>query len=90
MPDVGLCLCAFDLLKISEGKVLYGDGCVYHKGASERPPAGETTSEKLCAVEFTVVVFKPFVGEAIVGRVSQSNEQGVTGEPASSVQEQTS
>ncbi|KAG0151265.1 hypothetical protein CROQUDRAFT_36996 [Cronartium quercuum f. sp. fusiforme G11] len=30
LPDVGLCLSVFNILHASEGKVLYGDGCLYH------------------------------------------------------------
>ncbi|KAG9031868.1 DNA-directed RNA polymerase III subunit rpc25 [Tulasnella sp. JGI-2019a] len=31
IPDVGLGVCVFDLLAVSEGKVRYGDGCFWHK-----------------------------------------------------------
>lgn len=32
LPNVGLCISLFDIEESSEGIVLYGDGCVYHKG----------------------------------------------------------
>lgn len=33
LHDVGLCICVFDLSQAGEGKVRYGDGCLWHKGA---------------------------------------------------------
>lgn len=33
IPDVGLGVCVFDLIEASEGKIRYGDGCYWHKGA---------------------------------------------------------
>ncbi|KNZ59706.1 hypothetical protein VP01_1679g9 [Puccinia sorghi] len=59
LPEVGLCIALFDLLDVSEGKVLYGDGCLYHRA------------------EFTLVVFRPFIGEHIVGTVKSSSPSGV-------------
>ncbi|PWN53235.1 hypothetical protein IE53DRAFT_199673 [Violaceomyces palustris] len=31
LQDVGLCICLFDILSAEEGKVRWGDGCLYHK-----------------------------------------------------------
>ncbi|KAL4072838.1 RNA polymerase III subunit Rpc25-domain-containing protein [Scleroderma yunnanense] len=31
LHDVGLCICAFDLAEAGEGKVRYGDGCLWYK-----------------------------------------------------------
>jgi len=31
LHDVGLCVCVFDLLEVSDGRVRYGDGCFWHK-----------------------------------------------------------
>ncbi|PLW13126.1 hypothetical protein PCANC_15536 [Puccinia coronata f. sp. avenae] len=59
LPEIGLCIALFDLLDASEGKVLYGDGCLYHR------------------VEFTLVVFRPFIGEHIIGTVKFTSPAGV-------------
>ena len=32
LHDVGLCICVFDLAEVGEGKVRYGDGCLWYKG----------------------------------------------------------
>ncbi|EGN96884.1 hypothetical protein SERLA73DRAFT_185115 [Serpula lacrymans var. lacrymans S7.3] len=31
LHDVGMCICVFDLTEASEGKVRYGDGCLWYK-----------------------------------------------------------
>ncbi|KZV93155.1 hypothetical protein EXIGLDRAFT_717572 [Exidia glandulosa HHB12029] len=31
LHDVGLCICVFDIIQAGEGKVRYGDGCLWHK-----------------------------------------------------------
>ncbi|KAH7105966.1 RNA polymerase III subunit Rpc25-domain-containing protein, partial [Auriculariales sp. MPI-PUGE-AT-0066] len=31
LPSVGLCICVFDIIYAGEGKVRYGDGCLWHK-----------------------------------------------------------
>lgn len=33
LHDVGLCVCVFDLTEAGEGKVRYGDGFLWYKGA---------------------------------------------------------
>lgn len=33
LHDVGLCICVFDLVEAGEGKVRYGDGFLWYKGA---------------------------------------------------------
>lgn len=32
LHDVGVCICVFDLSEVGEGKVRYGDGCLWYKG----------------------------------------------------------
>jgi DNA-directed RNA polymerase III subunit RPC8 len=36
LHDVGLCICTFDLVEAGEGKVRYGDGCLWYKGACSK------------------------------------------------------
>ncbi|EJU03606.1 polymerase III polypeptide H [Dacryopinax primogenitus] len=59
LHDVGLCIVLFDILECSEGRVRFGDGCLWHK------------------VTFRMVVFRPFVGEVLVGEVKGCAEEGV-------------
>jgi DNA-directed RNA polymerase III subunit RPC8 len=64
IPDVGLCVCLFDIQEASEGKVKWGDGGLWHK------------------LKARLVVFRPFVGEVLVGKVKSSDESGIKGEQA--------
>ena len=32
LHDVGLCICVFDIAQAGEGRVRYGDGCLWYKG----------------------------------------------------------
>ncbi|PWN91178.1 hypothetical protein FA10DRAFT_249354 [Acaromyces ingoldii] len=59
LPDVGLCVSLFDLVSVDEGRVKWGDGCLYHR----------------CV--FRLVVFRPFPGEVLVGRVKSSDPEGL-------------
>jgi len=34
LHDVGLCVAVFDLVEVGEGKVRYGDGCLWYRRAS--------------------------------------------------------
>lgn len=61
IPDVGLCICLFDILQASEGRVKWGDGGLWH------------------SVKARLVVFRPFVGEILVGKVMSSDEKGIRG-----------
>lgn len=36
LHDVGLCICVFDLVEAGEGKVRYGDGFLWYKGALQQ------------------------------------------------------
>lgn len=42
LHDVGLCICIFDISQCGEGKVRYGDGCLWYKGASDLLHVTET------------------------------------------------
>lgn len=64
IPDVGLCVCLFDILEASEGRVKWGDGGLWH------------------SVKARLVVFRPFIGEILVGKVMSSDEKGIRGESA--------
>jgi len=35
LQDIGLVITVFDLIKCSEGKVRYGDGCLWYKGMGQ-------------------------------------------------------
>jgi DNA-directed RNA polymerase III subunit RPC8 len=61
VPDVGLGIKVLDILSISEGVIIPGDGGSYHR------------------VKFRLIVFRPFYGEVIVGKIKASAPAGIQG-----------
>ncbi|KAF7503420.1 hypothetical protein GJ744_003750 [Endocarpon pusillum] len=59
VQKIGLCICMYDLLKVSDGLIGHGDGFVNVN------------------VEFRLIVFRPFKGEIITGRISSCTEHGI-------------
>ncbi|KAL9940640.1 hypothetical protein V8E36_000128 [Tilletia maclaganii] len=59
LQGVGLCIFLFDFVTASEGKVRWGDGCLYHH----------------CT--FRMLLFRPFIGEVLQGRIKSSDEDGI-------------
>ncbi|EJD07480.1 uncharacterized protein FOMMEDRAFT_143872 [Fomitiporia mediterranea MF3/22] len=51
LHDVGLCICVFDIAQAGEGKVRYGDGCLWHRVVFRmvvfRPFSGEVILAKV-------------------------------------------
>lgn len=80
LHDVGLCICVFDLAEAGEGKVRYGDGCLWHKGDS--PTCKAVASSQEVPVVFRMVVFRPFPSEVILAKVKSSSEDGIRRKPA--------
>lgn len=74
LHDVGLCICVFDLVEAGEGKVRYGDGCLWHKG---RASMGTWFASDQALVVFRMVVFRPFASEVILAKVKSSSEDGI-------------
>jgi len=73
----------FDLVEVGEGKVRYGDGCLWYKRAPCVPlglfwrfswaDAGLFSP----IVTFRMAVFRPFVSEVVLAKVKSSDEDGV-------------
>jgi len=57
--NIGLCICLYDLLKVSEGLIGYGNGSAN------------------VHVTFRFIVFRPFKGEVLTGRISSSTPAGI-------------
>ena len=81
LHDVGLCVAVFDLVEVGEGKVRYGDGCLWYKRLcvptirSTHPTySGDLSS---FVVTFRMVVFRPFVSEVLLVKVKSSDEDGI-------------
>jgi DNA-directed RNA polymerase III subunit RPC8 len=67
----------YDVLECQNGKVTWGNGQVYYKGNSYCQLTGPQLT--FPAVTFRLVVFAPFTGEVVVGRVMTCTPQYVRG-----------
>jgi DNA-directed RNA polymerase III subunit RPC8 len=59
IPDVGLGIKLYDIISVSEGVIMPGDGGSHHR------------------VQFRLIVFRPFIGEVIVGKIKASAPAGL-------------
>ena len=75
VPNVGLCLCMWDLLSATEGLIGHGTGLVNVNGKLLLFLHSELYSYHV--VEFRMVVFRPFRGEIIYGRIKSSDPEGI-------------
>ena len=78
MPNKGLALSCFDILTAEDGKVTWGNGLMYYKGEL-RVVQEENSSLRSGAVSFRLMLFAPFLGEVIVGKVVSSTKSYIRG-----------
>lgn len=76
VQEVGHCICVHDILNVTEGFILYLDGCSYVRGISCAIRI-ITCTQRFFLVTFRLVVFRPFVGEILVGKIKSSSPAGV-------------
>lgn len=74
LHKVGLCISVYDILSVGDGALKYGDGCVYIK--SSLPPLHFKLYINGIA-EFRMMVFRPFVGEVLTGRIMAATHTGI-------------
>ena len=79
LHGVGLCMSVFDLSEVGEGKVRYGDGCLWYKGAfaDDLVLVRFAQLSTVISVVLRLVVFRPFASEVILARVKSSDEEGI-------------
>lgn len=76
IQKIGLCVCLYDLLSSSEGLIGHGTGLVNVNGKySLKNPIYSGLIED--AVEFRLVVFRPFKDEVLLGRISSATPAGL-------------
>ena len=73
----------YDLLKASEGLIGHGTGIVNVNGPlpGSTPRCCRSKADPNYPVEFRLVVFRPFKGEVILGKISSSSLQGIKSNP---------
>jgi DNA-directed RNA polymerase III subunit RPC8 len=79
VQKIGLCICLWDILWTSEGLIGQGDGLVNVNGTYALGHYSSCLVSVLTgfAVEFRMVVFRPFKGEVIVARIADQSAEGI-------------
>lgn len=79
MYNVGLCICLYDILKVSEGMVGHGSGSAHVNGEFlwRCHFRGRMDADTVGVVTFRMIVFRPFKGEIMTGRISSSSIHGI-------------
>lgn len=66
IPNVGLCVQFYDFVRIKDALIYPGDGM-----------DGVACGEAYFKVEFNLIVFRPFVGEWLVGSIQETTQEGL-------------
>ena len=77
IQKVGLCICVYDILTASEGYIGHGTGIANVNGKVPYQICRSIPNLQGRIVEFRLVVFRPFKGEVLVGKISSSTEHGI-------------
>ena len=81
VQKVGLFISLWDILWTSEGLIGHGTGLVNVNGKCHKtirnPQSIGMCFNPNCIVEFRMVVFRPFKGEVIVGRIASQSPEGI-------------
>jgi DNA-directed RNA polymerase III subunit RPC8 len=77
IQKIGLCVSFYDLLESSDGLIGHGTGLVNVNG---KPKLISYTSLNMAnhePVKFRMIVFRPFKGEIMLGKISSSTDKGI-------------
>jgi DNA-directed RNA polymerase III subunit RPC8 len=77
LHEVGLCVCLWDLLSVSEGLINAGDSRVFVDGEGWSGGASRLRADGRRAVTFRMVVFRPFKGEILQATIFRINKDGI-------------
>lgn len=77
IQKIGLCICLWDVLWSSEGLIGHGTGLVNVNGEQPLLPLGVLIGTDSQQVEFRLVVFRPFKGEVLLGRITSGTQDGI-------------
>jgi DNA-directed RNA polymerase III subunit RPC8 len=85
IQKIGLCIGFYDLLESSDGLIGHGTGLVNVNGMFSTADAPNSCTSKvgtlltLDSVKFRLIVFRPFKGEIIMGKITGASENGIKG-----------
>ncbi|KAK2861430.1 hypothetical protein FQN49_004209 [Arthroderma sp. PD_2] len=78
IQNVGLCIAFYDLLESSDGLIGHGTGLVNVNGKTDiRLLEDRMKADEGLTVKFRIIVFRPFKGEVIIGKITNGTEQGI-------------
>ncbi|KAN0086844.1 RNA polymerase III subunit Rpc25 domain containing protein [Elaphomyces granulatus] len=81
IQGIGLCICFYDLLESSDGLIGHGTGLVNVNGMFRisllHSGKRECFASHQCIVQFRLIVFRPFKGEILLGRIASATENGI-------------
>ncbi|EFP11011.1 hypothetical protein CRE_30699 [Caenorhabditis remanei] len=76
VPDLGLCICVYDISEIGDSFILPGEGDCRARVTVFRKMY--CFNSKVSDFQFRMIVFRPFVDEVIEAKVIGSSRQGLT------------
>lgn len=77
IQKIGLCISFYDLLESSDGLIGHGTGLVNVNGKSLCCSTSVMVVTDFAPVKFRMIVFRPFKGEIMLGKISSGTEHGI-------------
>jgi DNA-directed RNA polymerase III subunit RPC8 len=77
IQKIGLCISFYDLLESSDGLIGHGTGLVNVNGRLCQHFLKSEILTDYHAVKFRMIVFRPFKGEIMLGKISSGTEHGI-------------
>jgi DNA-directed RNA polymerase III subunit RPC8 len=77
IQKIGLCISFYDLLESSDGLIGHGTGLVNVNGRLCLHFLKSESVTDYCTVKFRMIVFRPFKGEIMLGKISSGTEHGI-------------
>jgi DNA-directed RNA polymerase III subunit RPC8 len=77
LVDVGLCICFYDFIEVGDPYIYPAEGSAHQKVKFRLGMSSQMLKNYL--LNIFVVVFRPFIGEIIAGRICSCREDGIKG-----------
>ncbi|KAJ5356420.1 hypothetical protein N7517_011029 [Penicillium concentricum] len=77
IQKIGLCISFYDLLESSDGLIGHGTGLVNVNGRLCKPFITPEIFTDYYSVKFRMIVFRPFKGEIMLGKIASGTEHGI-------------
>ena len=77
IQKIGLCISFYDLLESSDGLIGHGTGLVNVNGRLYQHFLNSEILTDYHIVKFRMIVFRPFKGEIMLGKISSGTEHGI-------------